>query len=115
MVTYDFYRDVHGGLAEEADFVRASSSAETVLRRLLFPNVPEDFDEAGTAAFSRAVCVQTDEILNGGGRLRVKSESVGDRSVTYAEDGGSRSVGGMTVAAEAVLLLENAGCLSRWV
>ncbi len=115
MVTYDFYRDVHGGLADEADFARASTSAEAVLRRLLFPNVPEAFEAARSDAFLRAVCIQTDELLNGGGNVRVKSESLGDRSVTYAEEDGKISVGGRTVAAEAVLILENAGCISRWV
>lgn len=115
MVNYDFYRNVYGGLASEADFVRASSSAETVLRRLLFPNVPEDFDAAKTDAFSRAVCVQADERMNAVDGPRVKSESLGDRSVTYADEDGRTSVGGKTVAAEAVLILENAGCISRWL
>ncbi len=114
MVSYDFYRDVYGGDADEVMFARTSFPAETVLRRLLFPNRPETFDEEKSLAFRRAVCVQADEMIRNGGTFRVKSESLGDRSVTYAEDN-RMTVGGRAIATDAVLLLENAGCMNRWV
>ena len=124
MVTYEFYRDTYGGTADEASFARAASTAETVLRTLLFPTVTDDLSESQLTEFFRAVCVQADYTLASVGNARsgsrIKSESLGDRSVTYEYDSdGSAGVGlyvmGAAVAPEAVMLLENCGCLSRWV
>lgn len=124
MVTYEFYRDTYGGTADEASFAGAASTAETVLRTLLFPTVTDDLSESQLTEFFRAVCVQADYTLASVGNARsgsrIKSESLGDRSVTYEYDSdGSAGVGlyvmGAAVTPEAVMLLENCGCLSRWV
>ena len=52
----------------------------------------------------------------GMGTGRIRSETLGDRSVTYAEEtAGEVRVNGIPTAPQALLLLGNAGCLSRWV
>ncbi len=118
MMTYEFYRDIHGGTADETSFTSAVGTAETVIRALLYPELADDFSETQKDAFQRAVCAQVDYSLAGdrAGTARIKSESLGDRSVTYeTENTEELRVRGISVAPQAVLLLENAGCLSRWV
>ncbi len=121
MTTYEFYRDEYGGTADEVSFLAAVSSAETVLRALLYPVRPENLDESQKNGFRRAVCMQTDysaaQTVGNAGR-QIKSESIGDHSVTYADaDGtaGGLTVMGIAVSPEAVMLLTDCGCLSRWV
>jgi hypothetical protein len=118
VITYEFYRDRCGGTADEAAFSSAAVTAEAVIRALLYPASPEDFSESQTDAFLRAVCAQADYSLAeaGTGTGRIRSETLGDRSVTYAEEiAGEVRVNGIPVAPQALLLLGNAGCLSRWV
>lgn len=121
MTTYEFYRDEYGGTADEVSFLAAVSSAEAVLRALLYPGKPEDWKESQKNGFYRAVCMQADYSASqtgGTGGRRIKSESIGDHSVTYADaDGtaGGVTVMGMAVSPEAVMLLTDCGCLSRWV
>ncbi len=118
MTTYEFYRDICGGTADESAFAAAAVTAETVIRALLYPASADDFSEVQKDAYSRAVCAQIDHGLaeerTGTGKIR--SESLGDRSVTYADEKtGEIRVRGISVSPKAVLLLENAGCLSRWI
>lgn len=121
MTTYEFYRDEYGGTADEVSFLAAVSSAETVLRALLYPVCPENLNELQKNGFLRAVCLQVDysAVYNiGYGGRQIKSESIGDHSVTYADAGGTASgvtVMGISVSPEAVMLLTDCGCLSRWV
>lgn len=118
MTTYEFYRDIFGGTADESVFASAVGPAETVIRALLYPAVPEDFCERQQEAIGRAVCMQVDYGLaeNCAGTAKIVSESLGDRSVTYAaENPGEIRMRGISASPQAVLLLENAGCLSRWV
>lgn len=116
MTTYEFYRDVCGGKADEVSFDSAVGEAETVIRALLYPTLPDDLSGSPADAFRRAVCLQIDHSLAETGGARVKSESLGDRSVTYeTEDAGTVRIRGVSAAPQAVLLLEGSGCLSRWV
>lgn len=118
MTTYEFYRDVCGGTADETSFAAAAVTAETVIRALLYPASAEDFSGERKDAFLRAVCMQADHGLaeERAGTGKIRSESLGDRSVTYADEKtGEIRVRGVSVSPKAVLLLENAGCLSRWV
>lgn len=116
MTTYGFYRDVHGGTADEALFDSAVGAAETVICALLYPAHPDDLSERQADAFRHAVCLQIDHGLADPGGARVRSESLGDRSVTYeTEDAGEIRVKGVSVSPQAVLLLETSGCLTRWV
>ena len=121
MTTYEFYRNEYGGTADEVSFLAAVSSAESVLRALLYPTRPEEMSEPRKNGFCRAVCMQADYSASqtgGTGGRRIKSESIGGHSVTYAEaDGaaGGVTVMGIAVSPEAVMLLTDCGCLSRWV
>lgn len=116
MTTYEFYRDVYGGNADEASFAAAVGAAETVIRALLYPAHPDDFAGGRTDVFRRAVCTQVDHALAEPGGARIRSESLGDRSVTYeTEETGAVRVKGVSVSPQAVLLLEDGGCLTRWV
>lgn len=117
MTTYEFYRDIHIGTADEASFLTAVSAAETVIRALLYPTVTDDLSEVQLAGFHRAVCLQVDYSLANRQTARIKSESLGDRSVTYELDSaaGGLTVMGAAVSPQAVMLLEGCGCLSRWV
>ncbi len=113
MVTYDTYRNVYGGTADEARFSSVAGTAEAALRALIYPNevsaVPSD-------VFSRAVCIQVEHMLCYGAESarRVKSEAIGDRSVTYENVSGI-TICGVSVAAEAALLLRESGGISCWV
>ncbi len=118
MTTYEFYCGAFGGTADEVSFASAVGTAETVIRALLYPASADDLSGNQADAFRRAVCAQVDYGLAGdrAGTARIKSESLGDRSVTYeTEEAGELRVKGIPVSPQAVLLLENAGCLSRWV
>lgn len=119
MTTYEFYRDVHGGTADEASFASAVGAAETVIRALLYPTLTDDLSDVQITGFYRAVCLQVDHSLADSrtGSARIKSESLGDHSVTYELDSaaGGLTVMGVAVSPQAVLLLEECGCLSRWV
>ncbi len=121
MTTYEFYRGEYGGTADEVSFLAAVSSAETVIRALLYPVRPEELNESQKNGFFRAVCMQADYSAAQTGAQnvrRIKSESLGDHSVTYAEADGSAggmTVMGITVSPEAVMLLKDCGCLSSWV
>ncbi len=116
MTTYEFYRDVCGGHADEASFDSAVGAADTVIRAFLYPADPDGFCGSRADAFRRAVCLQVDHTLEDPGRMRVRSESLGDRSVTYeTEDAGEIFVKGVSVSPQAVLILEVCGCLTRWV
>lgn len=118
MITYEFYRDRCGGSADPASFSSAAVMAESVIRALLYPASPEDFTESRREACLHAVCAQADYILAGAGTgtAKVRSETLGDRSVTYETDNaGEIRVSGIPVTPQALLLLGNAGCLSRWV
>ena len=121
MTTYEFYRDEYGGTADEVSFLAAVSSAEAVIRTLMYPVCPERLNESQRNGFLRAVCIQADyraaQKVADGGRA-IKSESIGDHSVTYADtDGlsGGMTMMGTAVSPEAVMLLTDCGCLSRWV
>ena len=119
MTTYEFYRGEYGGTADEVSFLAAVSSAETVVRALLYPARPEEMKESQKNGFFRAVCMQADystaQTGTQAGR-RIKNESLGDHSVTYADgSAGGMTVMGIAVSPEAVMLLTDCGCLSRWV
>ncbi|MGN1346528.1 MAG: hypothetical protein ACI4V1_07060 [Eubacteriales bacterium] len=120
MTSYEFYRDTYGGCAEEKAFADGVGAAETVLRALLYPADAAELSGVRRDAFERAVCCQVDyrlaaDAAGRAGDARVKSESLGDRSVTYEYAGGGVRVLGNAVAPEALLLLWESGCLSRWV
>jgi len=118
MTTYEFYRDEYGGTADEVSFLSAVSSAEAVMRALMYPGRPEELNETQKNAFLRAVCIQADYGTAENSGRKVRSESIGDHSVTYADaDGtaGGVTVMGIAAAPQAVMLLTDCGCLSRWV
>ena len=119
MTAYEFYRNTFAGTAGEAEFQAAVGTAEAVIRALLRPAMPEDFSDAQLEVFHRAVCIQADygRATAAEGTMRIKKESLGDRSVTYDTENGAGDlrVMGISVSPQAVLLLENSGHLSRWV
>ncbi len=117
MITYDFYCDEYGGGAGEEEFDAAVGDAETVITALVYPVVESDMNEAQAAGFGRAVCLQVDyRIANKFGAARVKSESLGDHSVTYdLNASGGVSMMGVPVAPAAVATLQACGCLSTWI
>ena len=77
MTTYEFYRDEYGGTADEVSFLAAVSSAEAVIRTLMYPVCPERLNESQRNGFLRAVCIQADyraaQKVADGGRA-IKSE-----------------------------------------
>jgi len=118
MTTYEFYRDEYGGTADEVSFLAAVSSAEAVIRALMYPVYPERLNESQRNGFFRAVCIQADYRAAQNGGRTIKSESIGDHSVTYADTdslSGGMTMMGMAVSPDAVMLLTDCGCLSRWV
>jgi hypothetical protein len=93
-VTYSFYTDTYGGNAvDETEFTRLALQASSRIDQLTFDRVAS-IVEAGTQTsliekIKLAVCAVVDEIQKWtsiGEFGRVKSESVGQHSVTYMDD-----------------------------
>lgn len=115
MTTYDFYRDVYGGSLDETVFSEHVTEAEAIISALLYPTVIGDI--SSTEIFHRAVCSQVEygvKLGEAGSRL-IKSESLGDRSVTYGESDGGIRIRGVAVSPVSVMILEGAGYLNRWI
>lgn len=117
MTTYDFYRDTYGGSLSDEVFSSNVGLAEAVISALLYPTVAGDLSDV--EIYNRAVCAQIDHIAGRAGEeiigRRVKSEAIGDRSVTYEDDRAGVFVLGTSVSPLSVMLLEGAGYLSRWI
>ena len=89
--------------------------AEDVLLSLIYPMTREKMTEKQAAAFVEAVGCQA-EYLTSGGAERIRSESVGDVSVTYSDsDDVFITDGGNSIAPEAYSKLKYAGLLVCWI
>lgn len=124
-IDYDYYAGTYGGGASEETFTAGIAAARAVIDALLYPWSADDFDTAKRGAYRTAVCMQLDfmrgapsDTADSAGR-RIKSERLGDRSVTYELSdnaaSGRLSVHGSAVSPEAAAVLGNAGCLCRWI
>lgn len=102
-------------MLDEALFSRFAPTACDVVSML----VGRDCEEVSDAAVLRALCLETDflarEMHDDG---RVSKETLGDYSVSYADDGDSvaygTSVNSCPVSAEVIAALTRAGFLTRW-
>ena len=85
---------------------------EEILLSLIYPTKIEDMSEDQKAEFDLAIAEQNDYGSSSGGA--VKSESIGDVSVTYASSVGV-SFGGQQICPSALARLMNCGLLTRWI
>ena len=106
---YFYYRDTFGGGAAEDEFKRYAPSALDVVSLL----IGRDAESTADGCILRALCLEVDELISAGGFSRVKSESLGDYSVSYG-DGRASSVADLPVSGEAVAALTRGGYLTRW-
>jgi len=116
---YGYYLNEFGGsLIPEGAFSRVTEEARGVLLALLFPLREEDFSAEDEVVFCRAVCYQAEYIFSGkSSEGSLKSEKVGDCSVSYREPSAKKTAGvfGSEVSPAAVHLLLASGLLLRWV
>ncbi len=109
---YTYYKESFRGELSEADFERFSPVAQDVISLLV------GFDPSGRdeAALLRALCAQVDfAALSHRGGVGVRSESLGDYSVSYGEARViAPSIYGSEVCPEALTALVAGGFLTRW-
>ena len=91
----------------------ANNRGRAILLSLIYPMREEDMTDGQREGFESAVLVQSAFMHTGGGR-EVKSESLGDAKVTYAESSGV-TVSGEKISSEAVGILRRSGLLDCWV
>ncbi len=88
---------------------------EALLLSLIYPITAEDMTEAQTEEFARASAEQAEYSLSSASRT-VKSEAVGDMSITYAEtDIRAVNMHGERISPVAVARLQRCGLLCRWI
>lgn len=85
---------------------------EDILLSLIYPTKIEDMTEEQKAEFAAATEEQNEYGQSSGGV--VKSESLGDASVTYADPKGV-SFGGQLICPAALARLMKCGLLTRWI
>lgn len=116
--SYEYYGDAFGGKLTEAEFERFSSEALDVLSALTGIDTRR-ISENGCETMFRALCLQTEYLHdNLSERSSVKRESLGDWSVTYADNkktDGRADVCGVPVAPSVISALTAGGYLTRWV
>ena len=110
---YSYYRDRYCGMLDEALFSRFAPTACDVVSLL----VGTDCEKSSDTRVLRAMCLECDYLERlSRDRMGVKSESLGDYSVSYSDEGeigGSFSFG-CPVSGEVIAALTRAGLLTRW-
>ena len=106
---YLYYRDIFGGDCSEEEFVKYSPAALDVVS---LP-IGEDAEDTGSRCVIRALCLEVDELIKRDGDSLVKSESLGDYSVSYS-DRRSCDIASLPVSPRAVAALTRGGYLTRW-
>ena len=85
-VDFEYYEDTYLGIAiPEASFSRIALRASEIVDRITYQRAEDDTDN--TDAIKMANCAVADvfySIEEGGGNDGVKSEKIGDHSVTYS-------------------------------
>jgi hypothetical protein len=110
---YSFYRDRYCGMLDETLFSRYAPAACDVVSLL----VGRDCDDTEDTRIIRAMCLECDYLeRQSRAHTGLRSESLGDYSVTYGEDGTpSVRVSSCPVSGEVIAALTRAGLLTRWV
>lgn len=111
MLDYSFYRENGGSLSEEV-FSAGISEAEAVIDALLRPTLPSELDGDRLTGYKKALCAELDHLteIKGSPGMRIKSEALGDRRVTYESHSDTERA-----APAAVDYLLSAGCIDLWV
>lgn len=87
-------------------------TVRAVLLSLIHPVREEEMTAEQKRALSLAAEIQMKYDETGGS---VKSRSVGDVSITYGDNSGGVTVGGIQIAPGALAVLKHTGLLCRWV
>ena len=90
------------------------NTAVSRLLSLIFPVGEKGMTAEQKAALAGAAELQA-KFEEDGEDAAVKSRSVGDVSVTYADAGNGMTAGGRRISPDAAAVLRNAGLLCRWV
>lgn len=110
---YSFYRDHYCGMLDESLFSRFAPTACDVVSLL----VGRDCEDTDDERILRAMCLECDYLeRESHDRMGLKSESLGDYSVTYGDgaSAGESFTCGCPVSAEVIASLTRAGLLTRW-
>ncbi len=89
-------------------------TVHATLLSLIYPMGEGGMSAEQIRAMDQAAELQIQYEESGGGSA-VKSRSVGDVSVTYAEQTAGMNVNGRQISPAALAVLKNAGLLCRWV
>lgn len=111
---YSFYRDLYCGMLDEALFSRFAPTACDIVSML----AGKDCDDTDDPVLIRAMCMECDFLeRQSRDRMGVKSESLGDYSVSYGDTGmgnGTVFACSCPVSGEVIAALTRAGLLTRW-
>lgn len=108
---YAYYRNTYSGMLDEVLFSRFAPTACDVVSML----VGRDCDYTEDAVVLRAMCMECDFLERQAAHAGVKSESLGDASVSYAgTDAGVTHTCSCPVSGEVIAALTRAGLLTRW-
>ena len=87
-------------------------TVHAILLSLIYPMGEEEMTAEQKRAMGLAAEIQMKYDETGGS---VKSRSVGDVSITYGDNSGGVTVGGIQIAPGALAVLNHGGLLCRWV
>lgn len=105
---YSYYKNRYGGELDESDFLRLSETAADMISLLIGGDVEQYDDDC----VLRALCLETDELFRCGGSSDIEKETLGDYSVSYADE--KTRLLDLPVSAEALVTLTRHGYLTRW-
>ena len=97
-----------------SDTEKAVNEGVELLLSLIFPANQDTMTAEKWSAVEKAAQIQA-EFDASRTDSRVRSRSVGDVSVTYAENETYTTVGGHPITPAALAILKNEGLLCRWV
>jgi len=109
---YAYYRNTYCGMLDEALFDRYAPTACDVVSVLS----GLDCEDTDDVTLIRAMCMECDFLERQASRAGVKSESLGDASVSYTgTDAGVTHTCSCPVSGEVIAALTRAGFLTRWI
>jgi len=110
---YYYYRDSYCGMLDQSLFSRFAPTACDIVSLL----VGRDCDNTDDERILRAMCLECDFLeRESRDNAGIKSESLGDYSVSYGEKDSSYEsfTCGCPVSSEVIACLTRAGLLTRW-
>lgn len=113
MDNYAYYKEVYGGALTEGAFNRLSPASAAVLSVLLYPADPSSFTGDALSAYREALCRQVDYQSAKNSTRSVSRETLGDCTQVYRDT--DIHVSGAPLSPDALLILQSAHLICRWI